>query len=139
MDNGRNKFYKNLLIENINFKNEYGLSKNWIGYFECNKIKLNKKHTLKAIRSFTEYFSNYLDKFIILTSLFKDTFYNKSNDMKNKSELFKKNYIKIVSLSSDQNEWEKQYDNIILDFTMKNSNKNIIEKISYLVMEDNHI
>jgi hypothetical protein len=142
MDNEKNKFYKNLLIENINFKNGYSLSKNWIGYFECNKIKLNAKHTLKAIKSFTEYFSNYLDKLIILTSLFKDTVYNKSDDIKIKNperELFEKNYIKAVSLSADQNEWEKQYADIILNFTIKNSNKNVVEKISYLVMEDNHI
>jgi hypothetical protein len=138
------KYYKQLLLNTVNFENGYGLSNNWIGFFEC-KIKFSEKIAVKAIDLFCNYFSSCINDFITATSLFidNDNIINKKIKLSNMAEeLSKDNYIKIINgknyFDEDQAIWEKQYNELVFNFMIKQSNKNIIEKLSYLIIADDN-
>jgi hypothetical protein len=137
--------YKQLLMNTVNFEAGYGASNNWIGFFE-RKVNFSNKVVVKAIDIFTDYFSKYLNNLIIATSLYKDADnikFKKAKILNMEKEMYEINCIKIINensyFSKDQDIFDKQYNKLVLDFTIKQSNENILRKISYLMMENSNI
>ena len=141
------EYYKQLLLTTIatDLERGYGTGENWIGLCE-RKVKFNEKILVQEIDFFVEYFYGYINKFTIITSLFIDTDNIKVKKSKKilafEKDLCEQNFIKTINgntyFSNNQNVFDKQYNELVMDFTVQHSTEDIVRKLSYLKMDDSN-
>lgn len=136
--------YIDLVFDNINFKEGYGSSNNFLGYCERNK-KLTINRVNKIIDLFLDQFKSSISKSIVITSLVKTEDVNNICDKKNSKHLFAiekhlldSSYIKTKNINYYWRDLNQKdfYDSFNI---LTNVDSNMIKYFATLQMMDDNI
>jgi hypothetical protein len=133
MNNKTDEYYRQLVLDSVDFGRENYLNARWIG---CFGQKKNVRITA-VINYFIDYFYDYIHKFTIASSLFIDTDHSK-RILDIEQELCADNYIKTISLGTYVRENLDLCYNLDMQFSIKQSSENSVRKLSFLRMSNSN-
>ncbi|GMO24932.1 MAG: hypothetical protein Pg6A_12090 [Termitinemataceae bacterium] len=142
MNNKTDEYYRQLVLDSIDFGRENCLNTRWIGYF---RRKKNIRITA-VIDYFIDCFYDYIHKFTIASSLFIDTDNVLPAESKEihtiEKKLLDENFIKAIAGNTyfidDPDIVEKQFYELETHFSLKQSSEDSIRKLSYFSMGDSN-
>jgi hypothetical protein len=133
MDNKTDEYYRQLVLDSVDFGRENYLNARWIG---CFGQKKNVRITA-VINYFIDYFYDYIHKFTIASSLFIDTDHSKKI-LDIEQELCADNYIKKISLGTYVRENLDLCYDLDMQFSIKQSSEDSVRKLSFLRMSNSN-